>query len=728
MEKPLLKISLKVGLAAGMVVGVVETLVILSGSNKIAEISRLPLYEIITWSMIGLFLAFVTRFFTTRTNPEAISIISLRIFLLLFTLELAFQLNSRLFGLSLNLKSLLVNIIIISVALSLFILSASIIRIRFLKKLFSKLARIWYVPTLIAIILSTGLTVWIYAARSFEIETLKDSPITETAEFAKPPKVMVIGYDSAMWSILIPIIEEGKLPNLQRLMQSGRWGILKSYEISESPVVWTSIMTGKSPDSHRIHTFSVAIATNRRVKTLWEIATEAGSNCVVINVPGTFPTLEDCDVMLAGFPFPSPFSSNRGWIATTGDSPSKEVMPSLPLGFILSEMEPDFEEMSVLKLKAVPRFIPRSNITPVILIKILRRLNASLAKNLQTFLFSIDLMKIKLSMRNDSAEADNILMILRADGKRLFELKRGDWSPWLKTKIYNTDHIFQMHYINTGRNEISLYITPPFPDEQIVQLPDELQSFIEKPYIAEGAGWQIFLEERLIEPLRDHLMNIASRRYKAGKSILDNYKSDLFIFIFTVTDRIQHPFLKFKYPQRFLDLAVKEGGKYEEFKPTQDQITKFGSVIEETYIQLDEWLGNMLERAGPDTWIILLSDHGSATGKALSPTAGIHHTDGIYVIAKPPLEIEKKLETKTLYETKSPDLALEDITPVVLHLLDLPVALDMKGKVPDFLLPIAGTELKFVKSYETSILEEVKPEEEIDEATKEQLRSLGYIE
>lgn len=75
-----------------------------------------------------------------------------------------------------------------------------------------------------------------------------------TAAAAAPP-VVVLGLDAGAWEVLDPMIERGLLPNLARLRAGGVYGKLRSTEPSSSPVIWTSIATGKVPEKTGITWF-----------------------------------------------------------------------------------------------------------------------------------------------------------------------------------------------------------------------------------------------------------------------------------------------------------------------------------------------------------------------------------------------------------------------------------------------------------------------------------------
>ena len=65
-------------------------------------------------------------------------------------------------------------------------------------------------------------------------------------------KVLLIGLDGAEWDRIDPLIAQGELPNLARLKRDGVHGPLESFEPILSPIIWTSIATGKTPEKHGI--------------------------------------------------------------------------------------------------------------------------------------------------------------------------------------------------------------------------------------------------------------------------------------------------------------------------------------------------------------------------------------------------------------------------------------------------------------------------------------------
>lgn len=89
------------------------------------------------------------------------------------------------------------------------------------------------------------------------------------------PRLVIIGWDGATWDLLDPLLVESKLPNLQRLMQSGARGVLESLEPMESPALWTSIATGLPQEKHGVTGF-FATRADLTAPRVWDVAAAHG--------------------------------------------------------------------------------------------------------------------------------------------------------------------------------------------------------------------------------------------------------------------------------------------------------------------------------------------------------------------------------------------------------------------------------------------------------------------
>lgn len=123
------------------------------------------------------------------------------------------------------------------------------------------------------------------------------------AELRKTPaeyrKLIVIGLDGGTFSILDPLMQEGKLPNIENLVKEGVRGELLSTMPPVTGPAWASFMTGKSPGAHGLFDFVrpfpndfrryVVNYNHIKSKTLWSLLSENGKKIGVMNVPLTYP-------------------------------------------------------------------------------------------------------------------------------------------------------------------------------------------------------------------------------------------------------------------------------------------------------------------------------------------------------------------------------------------------------------------------------------------------------
>ena len=59
----------------------------------------------------------------------------------------------------------------------------------------------------------------------------------ESNEFGQA-RLLVIGLDSATFKVMQPMLDKGKLPNIQKLIDGGSSGILRSTVPPLSPAAW----------------------------------------------------------------------------------------------------------------------------------------------------------------------------------------------------------------------------------------------------------------------------------------------------------------------------------------------------------------------------------------------------------------------------------------------------------------------------------------------------------
>lgn len=112
-------------------------------------------------------------------------------------------------------------------------------------------------------------------------------------------RVILIGWDAADWQIADPLIKAGKLPNLKRLIANGTKAYMRSSQPMLSPLLWTSIATGKYATEHGILDFLITDpkthkpapinSTFRRSMALWNMLTESGKSSAFVAWWATWP-------------------------------------------------------------------------------------------------------------------------------------------------------------------------------------------------------------------------------------------------------------------------------------------------------------------------------------------------------------------------------------------------------------------------------------------------------
>ena len=110
-------------------------------------------------------------------------------------------------------------------------------------------------------------------------------------------RVLLIGWDAADWRVIHPLLDAGKLPALERLVNRGVMGNLATLQPVLSPMLWTSIATGKRPYQHGVLGFveptpdgrgvRPVSGTSRKTKALWNILSQEG---LYSNIIGWWPS------------------------------------------------------------------------------------------------------------------------------------------------------------------------------------------------------------------------------------------------------------------------------------------------------------------------------------------------------------------------------------------------------------------------------------------------------
>ncbi|MEM1207121.1 MAG: alkaline phosphatase family protein, partial [Acidobacteriota bacterium] len=111
-------------------------------------------------------------------------------------------------------------------------------------------------------------------------------------------RVLVLGLDGMDPDAMDLLISEGKLPHFSELRRLGAYGKLRSQRPILSPIIWTTIATGQTPDRHGIGHFVTTTADGdqlpvtsqmRRVEAIWNIVSDADKSVATVGWWATWP-------------------------------------------------------------------------------------------------------------------------------------------------------------------------------------------------------------------------------------------------------------------------------------------------------------------------------------------------------------------------------------------------------------------------------------------------------
>src|SRR5215472_16575031 len=75
------------------------------------------------------------------------------------------------------------------------------------------------------------------------------------SETKAKPKVVILAVNGAEWDILRPLIIQGEMPNLKRVLDNGTFGKLKTTSAPNCPKVFTTFATSVPPEENGITGF-----------------------------------------------------------------------------------------------------------------------------------------------------------------------------------------------------------------------------------------------------------------------------------------------------------------------------------------------------------------------------------------------------------------------------------------------------------------------------------------
>ena len=430
----------------------------------------------------------------------------------------------------------------------------------------------------------------------------------QTPERRAPQRVAVLGFDGMDPKLARRFMDEGKLPNLKALGESGTFATLGSTQPSESPTAWSSFATGVNPGKHDIYDFLVRdVATYlpdfamvkteppafrwgwfqtrppRAVSTrggtsFWVHAGRHGIPTRVLTVPVTYPPEGvPHGRLLSGLPLPD-VRGTLGTFQFWGTDLSSFEEGAAEFGGFLRRLA--FED-------GVARTLLKGPQNPL-----------ATGHDLELPL------TVRWSQGTPAAE-------LEVAGTRV-TLRRGEWSAWVPlafkvTPFVRVHGMTQFHLVRADL-DLQIYASPvnydprqepplpiSHPDGFAAELAGRLGVF-------RTLGWA----ESADKALQEGRLDEAAFLYDADRAFDDRQRLildgvarddwDLLVAAVETTDRVSHMMWRLidpRHPMHDAALAARHG-----------------DAIEKVYRRADDLVGQVRKRLPPGAVLLVMSDHG----------------------------------------------------------------------------------------------------------------------
>jgi predicted AlkP superfamily phosphohydrolase/phosphomutase len=426
---------------------------------------------------------------------------------------------------------------------------------------------------------------------------------------AKGPEVIVLGFDGMDYGLTRRMMEEGRLPNFSRLAAEGGFSPLMSSVPPQSPVAWSTFVTGLDPGSHGIYDFvhrdaetmlpylstsrTVAPSWNlsfgrwqvplvggrvellREGEAFWEELERRGVETTIIRMPANFPPSGSATRELSGMGTPD-LLGTYGTFSYYTSEPFASINVTLSGG----------EVHDVTVRNGVVR--------------------AALYGPDNPFLKEPTKVSADFTVFVDP-EAPVAKLVVGGE-ERMLEV--GEWSDWVPVEfplapLQNLRGMCRF-YLKQLQPEFELYVSPINLDPLSPALPistpagyaAELANATGRFYTQGMPEDTKSLSDRILS--RDEFLaqaRLAAAELRAQyRYVLDRFDGGLLFYYFGTGDQVSHMMWRPMDPE------------HPAYDPVAD--APYRHVVEDIYVDFDTIVGETLARMPKDALLVVMSDHG----------------------------------------------------------------------------------------------------------------------
>jgi predicted AlkP superfamily phosphohydrolase/phosphomutase len=428
-----------------------------------------------------------------------------------------------------------------------------------------------------------------------------------------PARMVILGVDGMDPKLLAQYMQEGVVPNLSRLASSGGFMPLQTSVPPQSPVAWSTFITGMDAGSHGIFDFlhldrdsltpymsttriqgtSLTMPMGRwriplkspRTELLrhgtafWELLERNGVHTRLFQIPANYPPVETSGEAISGMGTPDLQGTSGTFTLYTND-------PKWKAGAVSG---------GLIERVALSAGVARGHITGP---------PNSLLESSPNALAELQVV----------VDPENPVALVRVGDGRLL-LQQGEWSDWLPVRFDLMRHVASVggmvrFYLKEVRPHLLLYMTPvnidPRDPAQTIAAPAKYAH-----ELAESAG--PFYTEEMPEDTKALRAGVLTPREFLGQTqlILDERKRllDAELKHFANEPERALMFFYFSSIDQRHHMLYREGDPTDPLRPAQTP-PELANAMRDTYRQIDEQVGQVMTAVGDDTAIVVMSDHG----------------------------------------------------------------------------------------------------------------------
>lgn len=425
---------------------------------------------------------------------------------------------------------------------------------------------------------------------------------------ATGPRVVVLGFDGLDYGLTRELMASGRMPNFAKVAASGSFAPLGTSVPPQSPVAWSSFITGLDPGGHGIFDFihrdpatmepflsttrtsagrnvtfgrwqfpvsGGEVELLRRGRPFWDVLEARGIETTIIRMPANFPPSGSATRELSGMGTPD-ILGTYGTFSFYTSEPYAFGGRALSGGVVYP----------VDLLDGVVRAVLEGPDNP----------------------FLVQPEKVKAPFVAYLDQARQYAKLEIGGEERL--LRVGEWSDWLPVEfeliptqslraearfyLKQLDPYFEMYVTPLNIDPMAPALPVSTPDEYASELAEATGRFYTQgmPEDTKSLKTGVFTEDEFLEQARlAGQENLRQYRY-----VFERFDRGLLFYYFGNVDQVAHMMWRARDPGHPAYDAERDA--------------QYDRVVEELYAGLDAVVGETLAGLGPNDLLVIMSDHG----------------------------------------------------------------------------------------------------------------------